>query len=489
VLGGLLLGLGAILAWYGAWPPLADSRPPVTPESGVVQPNLTYCTADGVALKLDLYLPQRFDERPVPVVLYVHGGGWQEGDKTWISRILPAERLVARGYAVAAINYRLAPRSHWPAQIADAKCAVRFLRAQAARYQLDPERIGVWGESAGGHLAALLGLAGPAAGLEGTGGYAGQSSRVAAVVDMCGPTDFGSLPLDLPNRLLAQVLLGTQPGPALLRQVSPISYVAPGAPPFLILQGAKDTLVAPDQSHRLYNALRAAGAPATLVLVQNAGHVFAPVGGPISPTIAQIDQQVVDFFDTSLQQADGGQTLPQTGKTVRGPFLAAWQTTGARAQWGYPVSDALQEISPTDHQRYIVQYFQRAVLEWHPGPAGTVQPQPLGAWRYRLRYPHGAPGQVPNPRPGAIQPAPGGPWVGGAFLAAWHQDGGLTSLGRPLSDEFPEVSALDGQLYTVQYFERAVLEWHPAIRPVGQVLLAQLGTFQYTARYLPLADR
>ncbi|MGI8588668.1 MAG: alpha/beta hydrolase fold domain-containing protein [Chloroflexia bacterium] len=465
----LLLLLGVPLAWVYAAPNPAPSTPRVTPESGIVRANLTYCRGGDADLKLDLYLPQPLDAGPVPVAVYVHGGGWQEGDKTWITRILPAERLVARGYAVAALDYRLAPRYPWPAPINDAKCAIRFLRAEAATYGLDAGRIGVWGESAGGQLAAMLGLAGPDAGLEGNGGYADQSSRVQAVVTMSAPTDFTGLDLNPLNRVSSQMLLGKQPDAALLRQVSPVTYATASAPPFLIFHGDSDAIVSPRHAQALYDALRRAGAAPTLVTVKHGGHVFAPVGGTASPNIAEIDAQVIDFFDRELHNTAAFRTFTQTGKTVRGPFLTYWQD-GGTARFGYPISEALQETG-ADGKQYVTQYFQRAVLTWHPDspPTARVVPLPLGSIRLAQKYPQGAPGQGQRPV--------------GAFLQTWQALGGLSALGPAISGELTEASELDGRTYQVQYFESGMLEYHPDAVP-PQALLAQLGTLRYRALYM-----
>ena len=140
---------------------------------------------------MDIYLPKA-GAGPAPAVLYAHGGSWAYGDKSEVALLAPG--LVASGYVVASLNYRLAPQYRWPAQIEDVKCAIRFLKAKAGLYNLDPARIGLWGASAGGHLVSLAGLAGPEAGLEGKGGYPEQSSSVQAVVDMFGPTDFTIAP-------------------------------------------------------------------------------------------------------------------------------------------------------------------------------------------------------------------------------------------------------------------------------------------------------
>lgn len=234
----------------------------------------------------------------MPLAVFVHGGGWSAGDKRGIQ--LGGPELLARGYAVASLDYRLAPQSKWPAQIEDVKCAIRYLRANASALQIDPTRFGAWGSSAGGHLVAMLGVAGPRAGFD-VGEYADQSSRVQAVVDMFGPADLTTL-VSAPAAPLGKSVFGaTSHDDPVLTRASPVTYVAPGDPPFLILQGDQDTTVPPSQSQELYDRLQAVGVPATLVMVKNAGHSFTPTGGAISPTIPQILKMVSDFFDANLR--------------------------------------------------------------------------------------------------------------------------------------------------------------------------------------------
>lgn len=274
------------------------------PDAGPFIENITYCRAGGVDLKMDVYTAKPSFAGPRPALVYVHGGGWTEGDKTWVDRIMSSGELALHGYTVVAINYRLAPLHTWPAQIEDAKCAIRSLRAHATEYNIDPERIGVWGESAGGHLVAMLGMAGPDAGFEGDGGYPEQSSRVQAVVDMFGPTDLTAFNLDQPQNIwTGMLILGKRPDAELVRLGSPVTYASQDDPPFLIIHGLKDPLVPASQSQELYDKLTEAGAHAELIMVQNAGHVFAPAGGLISPTMPAIKTRVVDFFDTYLQPA------------------------------------------------------------------------------------------------------------------------------------------------------------------------------------------
>ncbi|HST03401.1 MAG TPA: M14 family zinc carboxypeptidase [Chloroflexia bacterium] len=183
----------------------------------------------------------------------------------------------------------------------------------------------------------------------------------------------------------------------------------------------------------------------------------------------------------------GSQTFPETGKTMQGIFLDYWQSHGGLAQQGYPISDALGETSSLDGKPYTMQYFERAVFEYHPENANTpyeVLLSQLGTFRYEQKYPEGAPSQTPNTTPGSLLFPETGKRLGGIFLDYWQSHGGLAQQGYPISDEFQEKSDLDGKVYNVQYFERAVFEHHPenANTPY-EVLLSQLGTFRYRTLY------
>jgi hypothetical protein len=166
-------------------------------------------------------------------------------------------------------------------------------------------------------------------------------------------------------------------------------------------------------------------------------------------------------------------------------FATYWQTHGGLAQYGYPLSDEMSEVSDLDGRPYTVQYFERAVFERHPenAPPYDVLLAQLGTYRYQARYPQGAPGQQANTQQAQFFPETGHT-VGGIFLRYWREHGGLSQQGYPISEEFTEVSDLDGRPYTVQYFERAVFEQHPEYAGTpAEVLLAQLGTYRYQARY------
>jgi len=253
-----------------------------------------YCRPNSIPLAMDLYLPPVAGSRAAPVALYVHGGGLILGDRkpggpgatlanSSGALFTPLQReLNARGFVVASIDYRLAPATAWPAQLTDTKCAVRFLRSHATELGIDPARIAAWGSSAGGTLVSLLGTAG---GFD-VGQYPGQSSAVNAVVDMFGPADFTDLnAMDVTLRTAVRIALSS---PASRREASPVTYLGPGAPPFLILQG-EDTVAR--QSAAFAARLRAAGVPVTYVPVRGTGHTLdtptqSPPPGELVTTIA-----------------------------------------------------------------------------------------------------------------------------------------------------------------------------------------------------------
>ncbi|MGA7732600.1 MAG: kelch repeat-containing protein [Chloroflexia bacterium] len=190
----------------------------------------------------------------------------------------------------------------------------------------------------------------------------------------------------------------------------------------------------------------------------------------------------------SLNQAEaqeGSRLFAETGKTVKGRFLDYWDDNGGLPRQGYPISEEIREVLDTDGKTYTVQYFERAVFELHPDNANPhdVLLSLLGVSLYVQKYPGGAANQVPSPEPNALAFAQTGKRVGGRFLEYWRANGGLAQFGYPLSDEFDERSDLDGKTYRVQYFERAVFEHHTENVEPYRVLLSQLGTFRYRAKY------
>jgi acetyl esterase/lipase len=266
------------------------SAQPTLPEGTTAHRDLAYGTHE--RQKLDLYLPKGGDS--VPIVLWVHGGGWEGGSKNGGN---PALGLLSRGFAVASTNYRLSRHAPLPAQIHDVKAAVRFLRANAKKHGLDADRIGVAGASAGGHLVALLGTGGDVKDLDGDGGHKDASSRVQCVLDFFGPTDLSRLsPPRAPANPVTRLLGGsTADKRALVALGNPITHVTKDDPPFLIVHGDKDTLVPLSQSELLHEALKRAGVDSTLKVVPNAGHgngIFTP----------ELMKDYVAFFEKHLKK-------------------------------------------------------------------------------------------------------------------------------------------------------------------------------------------
>ncbi len=267
----------------------AQNRPSTIPEGVKLVADLEYVAGGHERQKLDLYLPEK-STGPLPVVLWVHGGGWRAGDKV----ASPAAFLATKGFAVASMNYRLSQHAVFPAQIHDCKAAVRWLRANSAKYGLDSSRIGAWGSSAGGHLVALLATTNGLKDLEGTEGILDQPSDVQAVVDWFGPTDL----LTVGAKDTRSNLLGgdAQSIPEKARRASPITYVSAKACPTLIMHGDADKTVPISQSETFARALKAAGADSTMVVVPGAGHGVGQFKSP--EQLHQVEQ----FFVKHLQQ-------------------------------------------------------------------------------------------------------------------------------------------------------------------------------------------
>lgn len=260
--------------------------------------DVQYCTGGGHPLLMDVFLPQHRNRTPTPAVLFIHGGGWQMGDKR--QNTMLAQALAREGFATASIDYRLSGEAPFPAQIEDCKCAVRFLRANAAKYGIDPQRIGVAGPSAGGHLAELVATAGQSAGLEGEGGWPNVSSQVQAAAAWFGVSDFtvGARQFDHhTGQPVIKLFRGTEKDkPDLYHKASPITYVSKDAPPLLLAHGEEDELVPFDQSVRMADAYRKAGLTVEFIAVKNAGHGFQPAGSPPSPSPEEIRERTVEFF-------------------------------------------------------------------------------------------------------------------------------------------------------------------------------------------------
>ena len=296
----LAVSSGACSTQTGTGSNALSTTPAYISKLGSVEKNVTYSNADFINLKLDVYYPTSAPT-PMPVVVYLHGGAWIGGDKSDAAASPEIAEFVKRGFLVASINYGLAPQYTILGQIENAKCAVRFLRANSAYFGINPDELGAFGDSAGGHLAALLGTSDKSAGMDISGGYTDQSSRVQCVVDFYGPTDLRALFSGYPAIVLQQLAGTSDPNSGILDKINPLTYVSADDPPFLIMHGDKDTVVPLSQSQLLYQSLTAAGVPATLVVVKNGDHGFGAAGGPISPTRTEITAAAADFFDNHLK--------------------------------------------------------------------------------------------------------------------------------------------------------------------------------------------
>jgi acetyl esterase/lipase len=249
----------------------------------VTEDNITYGKAGDTELKLDLARPE--GDGPFPAIVFIHGGAWYQGNRQGYRGAI--QEAAKRGYVAATISYRLMKFDEskketttatpiFPAQIHDAKAAIRWVRANAQKYHVDPDRIGVTGGSAGGHLSLLVGLTDPSSGLEGDSGNPGQSSWVQAVVNGFGPTDMATCYEKTALPWVARLFLGGVPNeaPDRYKAASPMTYVSKDDPPVLTLHGDKDTLVPVEQAKLLDEKMKAVGASHTLMVFEGQGHGF-----------------------------------------------------------------------------------------------------------------------------------------------------------------------------------------------------------------------
>jgi len=274
--------------------------PPVgrVPDSVELKADLPYAGNDNPWQMVDLYLPKhRTTDKPLPVVVNIHGGGWSGGNRRGAG--MAASYAASGNYAGVSVGYRLSSEAKWPAQIHDCKAAIRWIRGHAKEYNLDPDRIGVTGTSAGGHLVSLLGLTEGVKELEGNiGEFTNLSSKVTCVANYCGPQDMAS-PLMQGEAALKDdpAVAGLLGGPlkekaAEAKASSPLTYVHAGAPPFLTAHGTKDMRVNFTNATRLHEALTKAGDSSILLALTDQGHGFS------SP---ELNRRVQQFFDMHLR--------------------------------------------------------------------------------------------------------------------------------------------------------------------------------------------
>lgn len=294
---GLLLSLLAAFSLSSIYPQI------LTKEDITVYTDIVYAIEDGHELRLDIAVP-KYLLGPAPAIVDIQGGAWRMIKKSLDDALFYAKH----GFIGVSITHRTSDMAIFPAAVHDCKTAIRWLRAHAEEYNLDPDKIGITGFSSGGHLATLIGTSGGDPYLEGNGGYGDYSSRVQAVVDHFGPTDFLKMnDSDLPDRMdhftadsPESLFLG---GPlrekaGLARLADPITYIDADDPPVLIGHGEKDGLVIIQQSELLYEALKKAGVPTNFIRVKNADHMYRPYkwDAEISPSVADMNRMTLEWF-------------------------------------------------------------------------------------------------------------------------------------------------------------------------------------------------
>jgi acetyl esterase/lipase len=253
--------------------------PAALPPGVKAERNIPYVANGSPNQVMDLFLPEQPSDKPLPLMIWIHGGAWMGGNQS----SPPMLFLVSKGFAVASIQHRFSSQARWPAQSYDCKAAIRFLRANAAKYNFDPDHFGVGGDSSGGHLAAFVGTSGDVKEMEGDLGNPGVSSRVQAVVDWFGPTDFTLMASQSGPRSMIQHDNANSPesnllgGPVqekrdLAKTANPLTYVNKDCPPFLIMHGDNDQVVPLGQSVILAKALVDAGVEVTMKTIAGAGH-------------------------------------------------------------------------------------------------------------------------------------------------------------------------------------------------------------------------
>ncbi|HCN31173.1 MAG TPA: lipase [Verrucomicrobiales bacterium] len=288
--------------------PKQDPKPYQLPAGIKMERDIAYIEGGDEAQKLDLYLPETPDGKPLPLIVHVHGGGWRGGNKF----PCPVAGMALKGYAVASVEYRFSQKAVFPAQIQDCQAAIRWLRAHAKEYNFDTEKLGAIGGSAGGHLSALVGASGGKKAFAPIGGNEEQSDRVQAVCDIFGPADFSTVVQQAAeDKNVRNVFAFNTPGDPYSGLIgtslddkskagaaSPAHYVSKDSPPFLILHGTHDALVPYAQSVQLEAALKAQGVPVWLQTLPGSGH-----GGPafVKPSVLELTQ---NFFDRHLKGAD-----------------------------------------------------------------------------------------------------------------------------------------------------------------------------------------
>jgi len=271
------------------------AQPKLTVPDGVEwETGIEYTNPDGQHLQLNMARPK--GDGPFPAVVCIHGGGFRRGSRDSYNAV--CLKLAQNGYVAVTVSYRFAPKYPFPAAIHDTKAAVRWVRANAKKYHIDPDRIGATGGSAGGHLAQFLAVTGDVRAFEGDGGNPEQSSKVACVVNYYGPSDFTkSYGKSVDAAEVLPLFLGGNLETAKKQHIlaSPLYWVTPNAAPTLCVHGTKDNYVAHEQSVELIEKLKAATVDAELLTLNEAGHGFK------GPEVEKAEQAMIAFFDKYLK--------------------------------------------------------------------------------------------------------------------------------------------------------------------------------------------
>ena len=282
-----------------AFPLFSAEKPEPIPVKSHV--DLVYAKHGDREMKLDLYIPEKGDG-PFPMIVWIHGGGWIGGDK---NDCVPLNvGYCQNGYAAASLSYRFSDVAPYPAQIEDCKAAIRWLKAHAKEYNLDPNHIGVWGGSAGGHLVCLLGVTGKVKKFD-VGENLDQTSEIHAVCNYFGPTDMLTVQDGLdPDAEITKAVLGMLTsllgGPMnekteLAKEASPTTYADRNAAPFLHVHGTSDLLVPVEQAEKLHDKLRQANVYSRLFILPRAGHGGDDFANP------KLLEEIKLFFDSHLK--------------------------------------------------------------------------------------------------------------------------------------------------------------------------------------------
>lgn len=303
-LSALAAGLLVLTLGFGSAPaPVHGADTPKASTSAALavttEKNVVYDTIDKQELQLDISAPK--EGGPYPCVVLLHGGAWIGGSRKDLSvgpKDGPSliEEVAAKGYVVASVGYRLAPKHPFPAQIQDARAAVRFLRANAKRFNIDRDKVAAAGFSAGGHLALLLGLADKVEGWD-AGSNLKESSRVQCVVDFFGPTDLCLYNTEAIRDAYLLPVFGKEAktDKTVFEKASPITYASKGAPPVLMFHGTFDVVVPVTHSEALHKKLQDAGATSELITLFAEGH------GWNGKTFTKSVSQALTFLDTHLK--------------------------------------------------------------------------------------------------------------------------------------------------------------------------------------------